>query len=255
MSEFIDKYERFTIMEHYEETQGVIVGSDEMDSVFNAVNPVFKENVNGNVELTFSIYYKIFDPDTAEFSMNPFVSMLTNEAKIKLKFRNKWYDLIIKSCQEDSTNYMFTYTCKDFYVNELSKNGFKVELDAELENNQDTVKGLGKTILKDTDWRINNEKSDIIVESKVEPLYMGTLKYSINVEKVNDYIPDQMIKGSNYPSTSTIPKTQTVKMKKMVDGKEVEETSEIGVAVLFFYSDISERKKEPQILAVFDEND
>ena len=249
-----EPYERYSIMEHYEETQGIIVGSDEMESVFGAVNPVFKENVNGSVELTFSIYYKIFDPETGEFSMNPFVSMLTNEAKIKLKFREKWYDLIIKNCQEDSTNYMFTYTCKDFYTNELSKNGFKVELDAELENNQDTVVGLGKTILKDTDWRINEEKSDLIVETKIEPLYLGILKYDIDIEKVNNYTSDPMIDGSDekdFPKTATIYKKQQVKMEYVVDGVKEEIEEEIDVPVLFFYSDIAERKKEPQIFAVF----
>jgi hypothetical protein len=106
-----------------------------MDSIFSASNPVFKETVNGSVELTFGLYYKVFDPDSLEFSSNPYVSMLTNEAKIKFKFRDKWYDLIVKNCVEDSANYLFTYTCNDFYTNELNKNGFKVELDSELENN------------------------------------------------------------------------------------------------------------------------
>jgi hypothetical protein len=155
--EAAETYERYTIMEHFEEVQGVIIGSDNIDSVYSAINPIFKENVNGSVELTFNLYYKVFDPDILDFSSNPYVPLLTNEAKIKLKFRDRWYDLVVKSCVEDSTNYMFTYTCKDFYINELNKNGFKVELDAELENNQGTVTKLGKTILKDTDWLIDEE--------------------------------------------------------------------------------------------------
>jgi hypothetical protein len=69
-----------------------------MDSPFSVVNPIFKENVNGSVELTFGLYYKVFDSDIMDFSSNPYVPMLTNEAKIKLKFRNNWYDLIVKSC-------------------------------------------------------------------------------------------------------------------------------------------------------------
>ena len=232
MAEIAATYEPYTIMEHYEETQGVIISSDEMDSVFGAVNPIFKENVNGSVELTFSLYYKIFDPDSLEFSMNPFVAMLTNEAKIKLKFRNRWYDLVVKNCQEDSSSYMFTYTCKDFYINELNKNGFKVELDSELENNQGNVIELGKTILKDTDWKVNEDKTDIMVESKVEPMYIGMLKYDIQIEKVNNYIPDQMIDGSD----EYYPKFYELKT---------------GWPILLFYSELVERKEEPQILAVF----
>ena len=231
------RYERYVVMEHFEETQGVIIGSDNMDSVYSVVNPIFKENINGNVELTFSIYYKIFDPDAMDFSMNPFVSMLTNEAKIKLKFRDEWYDLIIKNCVEDSSNYMFTYTCKDFYVNELNKNGFKVELDSELENNQGTVTELGKIILKDTDWEIDTEKSDLIVETKVEPLYVGNLKYNIRIKKVNNYIPDTSMYADEidniFPDEWTIQK---------------------NTPVLFFYSDITDKKPEPQILAVFEKD-
>jgi hypothetical protein len=226
-------------MEHFEETQGVIIGSDNMDSVYSVVNPIFKENINGNVELTFSIYYKIFDPDAMDFSMNPFVSMLTNEAKIKLKFRDKWYDLIIKNCVEDSSNYMFTYTCKDFYVNELNKNGFKVELDSELENNQGTVTELGKIILKDTDWEIDTEKSDLIVETKVEPLYVGNLKYNITIKKVNNYIPDTSMYTDANEIEKIFPDVWTIQK---------------NTPVLFFYSDITDKKPEPQILAVFEKD-
>ena len=240
LKQFKEQYEKYTIIEHFEETQGVIIGSDNMESVYAAINPIFKENVNGSVELTFSIYYKVFDPDILDFSMNPFISMLTNEAKIKLKFRNKWYDLIVKNCVEDSINYMFTYTCKDFYVNELSKNGFKVELDSELENNQYSVTELSKSILKDTDWIVDENKSDILVETKVEPLYFGVLKYPVRIKKVNNYIPDVMVSTAPYP-----------------DGEPEPYYLPEGTAVLLFYSDIVDRKIEPQILAVFefDESD
>ena len=145
-------YELHTVMEHYEETQGIVIGAHDMDSVYAAVKPMLKKNVNGNIELTFGLYTKPFDPDAQEFLINPFTSMLANEKKIKLKFRNKWYDFIVKSRVEDSTNFIFNYTCKALYINELNKNGFKVELDSELENNQDSVTGLAETILLDTDW-------------------------------------------------------------------------------------------------------
>lgn len=228
--EAAQNYEKYTVMEHFEEVQGVIIGSDDIDSVYSVINPVFKENVNGSVELTFNLYYKVFDPDILDFSSNPYVPLLTNEAKIKLKFRDRWYDLVVKNCVEDSANYMFTYTCKDFYINELNKNGFKVELDAELENNQGTVTKLGKTILKDTDWLIDEKQSDPIVETKVEPLYLGVLKYDVDTVRVSDYIPDINVSVEPYPLAQNL---------------------KAGWPVLFFYSDIAERKKEPQILAVY----
>jgi hypothetical protein len=63
---------------------------------------------------------------------------------------------------ENSESKAFTYTCKDQFINELSKTGFNIELDNELENNLDTVEGLAKTILEDSDWKV--------VESE-KPLY------------------------------------------------------------------------------------
>ena len=228
-------YKLYTIMEHFEEVQGVIIGSDDMDSAFSVIQPIFKENVNGSVELTFGLYYKVFDPEIMDFSPNPYVPMLTNEAKIKFKFRDNWYDLVVKNCVEDSTNNLFTYTCKDFYINELNKNGFKVQLDSELENNQGSVIELGKTILKDTDWKIDEEKTDVIVETKIEPLYIGIPRYDLKIERVSDYIPDVNIENVEevYPSEWVIRASD-------------------DLPILLFYSEVTEKKKEPQILAVFE---
>ena len=49
-----------------------------------------------------NIYYKYFDEDEGKEVDNPFIKLLVNERKIKLKYDNKWYDLIIKSIQENS---------------------------------------------------------------------------------------------------------------------------------------------------------
>ena len=235
-------YELHTVMEHYEETQGIIIGAHDMDSVFSAVNPILKKNVNGSVDLTFGLYYKANDPDALDFCINPITQLLVNEAKIKLNFRGEWYDLIVKSCVEDSTNFMYNYTCKDIYVNELNKNGFQVELDTELENNQAVVTELAETILLDTDWQVDKEGSDIIVETKIEPLYIGVLNQDVIVRKVNDYTPDDFADmNEQWPLTGE-------------EGDENREpVSEItiikGSKVLFFYSDITENAKQPQFLA------
>jgi hypothetical protein len=223
-------------MEHYEETHGVIIGAHDMNSVYAAINPILKKNVNGSVELTFGMYYKPFDPDAQDFIRNPLISLLSNEAKLKLNFRNKWYDLVVKSCAEDSVNSIFNYVCKDIYVNELSKNGFRTELDPELENNQGTVTDLAETILLDTDWTVDRENSDIIVETKIEPLYIGTLNQDIKVKLVNKYLPDQYAEDvEDQPGIANGTAETEIEIKK-------------GAEVLFFYSDIAENKRHPQIL-------
>ena len=173
-----------------------------MDSPYAAVNSSLETNVNGSVKLTFTMYYKVFDPDAGDFVINPLAAAVLNERKIKLHFRDKWYDMVIKNCVEDSTAYSFTYTCSDIYINELSKNGFKVELDAELENNQGTVTKVAETILEGTDWHVApieeeapegyaGPYSDIIVQTNIEPIYQGVLNQTITVEPVNDFTPDE----------------------------------------------------------------
>jgi hypothetical protein len=78
---------------------------------------------------------------------------LVNERKVKLKYDNNWYDFIIKDIEEDSEKYLFTYTAIDLYINELSKNGYNIQLDTELQNNMGTINELSSIILEDSDWR------------------------------------------------------------------------------------------------------
>lgn len=235
-------YELHTVMEHYEETQGIIIGAHDMDSVYAAVNPILKKNVNGSVDLTFGLYYKVYDPDALDFCINPFTQLLVNEAKVKLHFRGKWYDLVVKNCVEDSTNFMYNYTCKDIYVNELNKNGFKVELETKLKNNQAIVTELAETILLDTDWQVDKEGSDILVETKIEPLYIGTLNQDVTVKRVSEFTPDDYADMEGQWAFETVGES---------DEKIPVETITIaaGSQVLFFYSDIVENVKQPQFLA------
>ena len=93
---------------------------------------------------------------------------LTNERKVKLKYgktadgADKWYDFIIKNISEDSSTKAFTYTCKDLFVNELSKTGFEIEFDTELENNLDTLPNLAKKVLAGSDWELKDNESVVL---------------------------------------------------------------------------------------------
>lgn len=96
---------------------------------------------------------------------------MVNERKVKCFWKGEWYDFIIKNCQEDSSGKSITYTCTDVFINELSKNGFNIILDTELENNSGTVLELAETILDGTDWYLDKENSDVIQQTKEEPVY------------------------------------------------------------------------------------
>ena len=177
----VDKPEGDTVVSSfYDERQIAIIGSNTMSSPARAVEPYFTQKVNGEIILNFSIYYRYYDEEIGKIVNNPFINLLCNERKVKVKLqRNKylepeWYDFVIKEIQEDSESDMFTYTATGLFVNELSKNGFELVFDAELESGQGTVESLGKAAWEGSDWQFD-DSSDIMVEKNIDVLYAITL--------------------------------------------------------------------------------
>jgi hypothetical protein len=123
-------------------------------------------NVNGQNTLTFDMYSLYYDEETGKMESNPFLKLLVNERKVKLRYELKgetqWYDFIIKDIKESSDTKTFTYTCKDLFINELSKSGFDIELDPELENNMGNIIDLATRVLEESDWRIGNNNDTIV---------------------------------------------------------------------------------------------
>ena len=153
----------------YREKKLVIIGSDTMSGPLRACQPKFLTNVNGTHTLTFTLYSRYYDEDQDDFVDNPFLPYMVNERKVKLHYDDEWYDFIIKNIQENSEDDSFTYTLQDSYINELSKNGFDIELDTELENNQGTIKELAEAIVDGTDWKIGHV--DLLRQWLTEALY------------------------------------------------------------------------------------
>lgn len=194
------QYETYVkIFQYYKERKLCIIGSDTMTSPSRAIQSKLVSSTNGSNTLTFSMYYKYYDEEEDEIVVNPYNKLLTNERKIKLRYGppvdsdipdseapdTKWYDFVIKDVQENSENNTFTYTCKDLYINELSKSGFSIQLDAELENNTGTVTELAEKILEGSDWSVS-EVNDNLRQYKEEPLYEITLGRDIEaVDIVN----------------------------------------------------------------------
>ena len=159
---------------YYSERKIAVIGSNDMTSPCRAYNPKLVQNVNGTNTFTFDMYmtYKenfVKNGEDKTFT-NPFLALLVNERKVKVLWKEKWYDFIIKQCAEDSTSKKITYTCKDLYVNELSKNGYDLEFDSELNNNYGTAQELVEATLKGTEWTLK-EDTENILQKKEEPVY------------------------------------------------------------------------------------
>ena len=190
---------------HYEERKICVIGSDTMTASYRAYNPELKSEINGTHTLTFKMYYTIKEDEITvndttfrvdewenfivnghtsdeqrtptystfdfEGTKNPFLNLLVNERKVKCYWKGEWYDFIIKGCREESNGKSITYTCTDVFINELSKNGFNITLDTELENNTGTILELAGTVLDGTDWSLDTTGSDIVQQTEEEPVY------------------------------------------------------------------------------------
>lgn len=159
----------------FQEKKIITIGSDTMTSGFRAREPKMVNNINGTNKFTFNMYYSYIDTSTGERVKNPYVKYLINERKIKVLWKSKWYDLLIKQIKEDSVQHLFTYTCEDAYITELSRTGFELVFNTELENNIGTAPELIKKVIENTDWQFDEENSDVIYQETEEPVYEATL--------------------------------------------------------------------------------
>lgn len=163
---------------HYEERKLCVIGSNTMTDGSRALEPNLVLNVNGTHTLTFKLYLSYIDTTTGERIDNPFVKLLVNERKVKAYWDNgqedindKWYDLVVKDISEDSDSNTITYTCEDLFINELGKSGFELNFSDEANNNQGTIYELATAVLDGTDWQLDEENTDHLLQTQEEALY------------------------------------------------------------------------------------
>lgn len=184
------KYEISIWSDIYDEALGrfvekkeVIIGSDTMTSENRARDPKLINNINGTNKFTFDLYYKYINTRTGEEVENPYVAYLVNERKIKVFWKDEWYDLLVKSIKEDQAGRVFSYTCEDCYVTELSRSGFELEFATELQNNIGTAKELVEKVIDNTDWQYDEANSDTIYQLTEEPVYEVEILYDCTLNK------------------------------------------------------------------------
>lgn len=148
-----------------------VIGSDTMMTSARAIEPKMVTNVNGTNTFTFKMYHEYIDELTGQKYRNPFLPLLVNERKVKVLWKDKWYDLIIKSIDEDSDKRTITYTCNDIFITELSKNGYNLEFTGELQNNIGTAAELTQKVLEGSGWLFDEDSSARIIQKTEEPVY------------------------------------------------------------------------------------
>jgi hypothetical protein len=211
------------VNQYYKETKIAIIGSNTMDSPSRCISPKLVRKINGEKTLTFTMYYRYWDDETGKMVDNPFIPLMVNERKIKLRLGApvedvndsscQWFDFIVKNAQENSETKAFVYTCKDQFVNELSKSGFNLVFDNELENNMGTIHFLGEEVLKESDWVLDKASTDKLKQYKEEPLF-------------------EIVTSERFDATT-------------LEDKDKEELPfEPNTTIYAFYSDITNKNKE-----------
>lgn len=160
-----------------------VIGSDTMDTYTRALEPKMVANVNGTHTFTFKMYYTYTDELTGEQYQNPFLNLLINERKVKVFWKDEWYDMLIKDMAEDSSGKSVTYTCQDLFITELSKNGYNLEFTSNLQNNNGTAAELTEKVLDGSGWQFDRENSTTIIQKTEEPVYEVALSQPIHAIK------------------------------------------------------------------------
>ena len=189
----MDKYE-ISLWEDYPDTtsSGIpflnerklcVIGSDTMRGMARAVEPKLVTNVNGTHTLTFKMYQVYTDEITGEKYTNPFLDLLINERKVKVFWKDVWYDLLIKNRDEDTQSKSVVYTCKDAFITELSRNGYNLEYSLDLQNNTGTAGELVDSVLENSGWRYDEEGSTKIYQKTEEPVYEASAQSQFTATK------------------------------------------------------------------------
>ena len=159
-----------------------------MTSEARARRPRLVENVNGTNTFTFDMYDRFIDIQTGEEVENPYIKLLVNERKLKVFWKNKWYDFLIKGIEEDSVAHSYSYTCEDTFITELGKTGFDLEFTTDLQNNIDTAENLTEKTIEGTDWIFDSGNSDVLEETAEEYVYQVQVPQDVSFNATREHL-------------------------------------------------------------------
>lgn len=173
----MDKYE-ISLWEDFSNTSNniderklCVIGSNTMQGLARALEPRLITNINGTHTFTFKMYQVFTDEFTGEQYTNPFLNLLINERKVKVFWKDQWYDFLIKGIDEDTSTKSVIYTCKDSFITELSRNGYNLEYNLELQNSTGTAEELVTSVLENSGWQYDKQQSTKIYQRTEEPVY------------------------------------------------------------------------------------
>ena len=172
----------------HEEKIGILANEKMLKYPDRAYNIKLTTKIDGTNTLTFSMPKYNINIATGEKEVNQYFPYLYNKAKLKLFYKNKWYDFILNTKEESKDNkgvIIYNYECNDLAIEELSKNGYNVKLSDDVDlitstNSEEysaagTIGELTERILLNTDWYYDKSKNNAELqeykrETKLNPI-------------------------------------------------------------------------------------
>lgn len=166
-TESFDKENAYELVSFMGEEKVGILGSNSMTHPSKSTENIFLTNINGTHTLTFSMYKYYIDPFTNEKVLNTLAAQILVESKIKLKFNDEWYDLLVKNIDEfkEDNQIKYTFTCEDAFITELARTGWEISLD-ETNGGMGTLDELAPKIIEGTGWKYIPTEEDEFIEKK-----------------------------------------------------------------------------------------
>lgn len=136
------------------EYMSAIIGAHDMSFLGKATSPVLVRHINGTSSLSFSMPSKYFDSQLGEYVHNNLVDLIKSESKIKLFYKEKWYEFLVKKITENKKfkAIMYNYSCQDSFIDELSRNGYDIVFDPSINNSVEELGIFTEEVLNDSAW-------------------------------------------------------------------------------------------------------
>lgn len=167
----------------WHEDKIAVIGSGTRTDAARAFNPILTVDIYGQETFKFDIYSKYYNEDGAQVE-NPYLNLLINEAKIKVKFRGKWHDFITKEVGEaHGSNFVVSYTCQSLAIYELGKSGYEIDFSEGQNNNVQTATEFMETALDGSGWNFSRGTANLL-EEDLEQAFQISLVNDIQGKKI-----------------------------------------------------------------------
>ena len=221
----------------------ITIGKSGENNKYYVFEPTVSRKLDGISTFTFSLYTAY--QETGGWKENELSKLLKPETKVNVSLttaqKTKEYAFIIKKITQDCTNYKNSYTCEDYYVNELSKSGYSISFSEKERNNINTLEGFAEQTINGLDSYVIEIQSnqsegevknlitfdptldryvDVCKSTSNEQYYhYSETKYEVDAIPVNMISNGYSIKSAN-GWTKTNAKAETGMLPKAIDGKE-----------------------------------